>query len=93
MDLEEPSVIITRWPCVLKKFSQEDREEFDGLFATKDVVDQKKCIGCKLCQGTGCPALIFDKDAGKVSIDSANCVGCDVCMQVCPVDAIVKEVK
>ncbi len=93
MDLDEPSVIITRWPCVLKKFSQADLEEFDGLFQTKDVVDQDKCIGCKQCQKTGCPALNFDKKTKKVTIHSADCVGCGVCAQVCPVDAIVKEEK
>ncbi|MBQ1472087.1 MAG: indolepyruvate ferredoxin oxidoreductase subunit alpha [Eubacterium sp.] len=93
MELEEPSVIITRYPCVLKQFSQEDLDEFEGLFATRDVVDQDTCIGCKVCQGTGCPALIYDKEAGKVRIDSASCVGCDVCAQVCPVDAIGKEVR
>lgn len=93
MDLDEPSVIITRWPCVLKKFSQADLEEFHGLFQTKDVVDQDKCIGCNQCQKTGCPALNFDKQTKKVTINSADCVGCGVCAQVCPVDAIVKEGK
>lgn len=92
-DLDEPSVIITRWPCVLKKFSPADLEEFPGLFQTKDVVDADKCIGCKACQKTGCPALIFDKETKKVHINRADCVGCDVCAQVCPVDAIVKEEK
>lgn len=93
MDLDEPSVIITRWPCVLKKFSEADLTEFPGLFKTRDVVLEDKCIGCKKCQQTGCPALLFDKEKKKVSIDKANCVGCDVCVQVCPTKAIVKEVK
>lgn len=92
-DLDEPSVIITRWPCVLKKFSPADLKEFPGLFQTKDKVDTEKCIGCKMCQKTGCPALIFDKETKKVNINRADCVGCDVCAQVCPVDAIVKEEK
>ena len=64
-DLDEPSVIITRYPCVLKKFSPADLEQFPGLFQTKNVVDAEKCIGCKLCQKTGCPALIFDKNTDK----------------------------
>lgn len=89
--LEEPSVIITRWPCVLKKFSQADKEEFDSLFATKNKVDTDKCIGCKLCLKTGCPAMSYDKTAKKVTINQAQCVGCDVCTQVCPKDAIIKE--
>ncbi len=89
--LDEPSVIITRWPCVLKRFSKEDKSEFDSLFATKNKVDTDKCIGCKLCLKAGCPAMSYDKAAKKVTIHRAQCVGCDVCTQVCPKDAIVKE--
>lgn len=91
MDLDEPSVIITKWPCVLKKFTEDDYEAFPNLFTTKDVVDLEKCIGCKQCQKTGCPALIFDEESKKVSIKARDCVGCDVCAQVCPVKAITKE--
>lgn len=89
--LDEPSVIITRWPCVLKKFSQEDKEEFHPLFQTRNYVDEEKCIGCKACLKTGCPALYYNKTAKKVHINRAQCVGCDVCTQVCPKDAIGKE--
>ena len=89
--LDEPSVIITRWPCVLKKFSKEDKSEFDRLFTTKNRVDHEKCVGCKLCLKAGCPAMSYDKTDKKVTINRAQCVGCDVCTQVCPKDAIVKE--
>lgn len=89
--LTEPSVIITRWPCVLKKFSKEDKEEFEELFVTKNKVDTEKCIGCKLCLKAGCPAMSYDRETKKVSINKAQCVGCDVCTQVCPKNAIVKE--
>lgn len=89
--LDEPSVIITRWPCVLKKFSQADKDEFDNLFKTKNKIVEENCIGCKLCLKAGCPAMSYDSDTKKVKINRAQCVGCDVCMQVCKKDAIVKE--
>lgn len=91
--LKEASVIITRWPCVLKKFSKEDKGEFQDAFKDKCTVDHDKCIGCKKCLGVGCPAISFDKTAKKSSIDQGLCVGCVVCAQVCPVSAIEKEVK
>ena len=89
---DEPSVIITRWPCALKKYSKEDLKEFGPL---KNVckVESDKCIGCKMCIKTGCPSLIFDKKLKKVNIDSNTCVGCTVCLQTCPVNAIKKVVK
>lgn len=89
--LDEPSVIITRWPCALKKFSKEDKAEFDSLFVTKNKVDEEKCVGCRLCLKAGCPAMSYDRKAKKVHINKAQCVGCDVCIQVCPKAAIVKE--
>lgn len=93
MGLDEPSVIITRYPCALKKYSDIDMEEF-GPLDRKFYVDQDDCIGCKKCTKTGCPAIHFQFDINKSSINPAQCVGCSVCAQVCPVDAIkVKEDK
>lgn len=89
MELDEPSVIITRWPCVLKKLSSEDKEEF-GDYKGLCQVDHEKCIGCRMCIKTGCPALRFDKGIKKVTIDKTQCVGCEVCLQVCPTKAISK---
>ncbi|MFZ5966734.1 MAG: indolepyruvate ferredoxin oxidoreductase subunit alpha [Bacillota bacterium] len=92
MECDEPSVIITRWPCVLKKHSQQDKEEF-GEYMGLCRVDPEKCIGCKVCIKTGCPALQFNKTMKKVTIDEVQCVGCKVCLQVCPVKAIEKVVE
>ena len=83
---DEPTVLITRWPCVLKKFSQQDLDEFPTLHKTQCVIDQDKCKNCKMCVKTGCPALISTKE--KVVIDKTSCNGCTVCKQVCPFKAI-----
>ena len=92
-DLEEASVIITRWPCALKKFSPQDIEEFNNPFTDKCEVKEDLCIGCKKCTKTGCPAISYDKESKKAQIDRNQCLGCEVCAQVCPKEAIVKEVK
>ncbi len=85
--LDEPSVIITRWPCILKKLSQADKQEF-GDYVHKCKVDAEKCTGCKMCIRTGCPALRFNKEIKKVVIDDTQCVGCEVCLQTCKFKAI-----
>lgn len=88
--LDEPSVIITRWPCALKKFSQQDKEEFPDMYKDRYKVDPDKCIGCRSCLRCGCPAVSFDSSSKKAAINR-ECVGCSVCAQICPVKAIVKE--
>ena len=87
--LDEPSVIISRWPCALKRLSEYDKKEFDYK-PGKCEIDQEKCIGCKMCVNTGCPAIYFDKATKKSSINDTQCIGCELCMQVCPVKAISK---
>ncbi|MCL1808437.1 MAG: indolepyruvate ferredoxin oxidoreductase subunit alpha [Clostridiales bacterium] len=84
----EPSVIITKWPCILKKFSDQDRKDFD-LKPRKCVVDAEECKKCKMCMKTGCPAITFD---GTSQISADSCTGCGVCRQVCKFGAI-KEVE
>ena len=74
---EEPSVIISRRPCVLLKSVKK-------LPSLK--VDADACRGCKACMGLGCPAISFrDK---KAVIDETLCVGCGVCRQKCAFGAI-----
>ncbi len=91
INLDEPAVIITRWPCALKKFSPEDKEEFTGAFEKYCAVDPEICIGCKKCLKSGCPALAFDMENKKSAILKDVCVGCEVCAQICPVGAIKLE--
>lgn len=88
--LEEPSVIITRYPCALKKYTKADIEEF-GILGDKYYVNKELCIGCKFCIKTGCPAIRFISDEKKSSINDSQCVGCSVCSQVCPKQAIIRK--
>jgi indolepyruvate ferredoxin oxidoreductase alpha subunit len=84
---DEPTVIVARWPCALKKRSEAEKKEFGAEFGLC-AVDPEKCIGCKACLRTGCPALRYDAKAKKTRIDAGQCVGCEVCAQVCPKKAI-----
>lgn len=91
LELGEPSVIITRWPCVLKKLSQQDQAEFKDVFKAKCRIEPALCVGCKVCLKAGCPALSVDPDVKKAMIDGPQCVGCGICAQLCAKKAIVKE--
>ncbi len=73
---EEPSVIISRRPCVLLKYVKHNPPL---------KVDSEKCRSCRRCMGLGCPAISMK---GKARIDSTLCVGCGVCGQLCAFDAI-----
>ncbi|WP_027729141.1 indolepyruvate ferredoxin oxidoreductase subunit alpha [Treponema sp. C6A8] len=75
--VEEPSLIISRRPCVLLK-------EVKAKPAL--VVDEAKCKSCKMCMKIGCPAIAM-KD-GKAKIDPTLCVGCGVCTQMCKFGAL-----
>jgi indolepyruvate ferredoxin oxidoreductase alpha subunit len=88
-EFDGPSVIVTRWPCALKKFTDLDKKEFD-VQRKLYKVNPEECRGCKLCIKTGCPALEFDIKSNKAIIDENMCVGCSVCAQACPFDAIQK---
>lgn len=80
LEAEEPSVIISRRPCVLLKYVKPKEPV---------KVDTDKCKGCKKCMKLGCPAIrIHNK---KADIDETLCVGCGVCEQLCAFDAIKGE--
>lgn len=73
----EPSVIISRRPCVLLKYVKPK---------TPLEVDREKCKGCKKCMKFGCPAISIHN--GKAAIDKTLCIGCEVCTQLCSFGAI-----
>jgi indolepyruvate ferredoxin oxidoreductase, alpha subunit len=73
----EPSVIISRRPCVLLKEVKHNLPFH---------VDTEKCVNCKSCMKIGCPALAI-KD-GKANVDITLCVGCGVCRQMCKFGAL-----
>lgn len=85
---EGPSVIITRWPCVLKNFTEADIKEFNLAVKKQCHVIEETCRGCRVCTKTGCPAISFDNETKKAKIDKYMCVGCEVCLQACPFKAI-----
>ena len=74
---KEPSIIISRRPCVMIK----------GTVHKPPIsVDESKCVGCKQCMSIGCPAIaVKDK---KAYIDPTLCIGCKVCSQMCKFEAI-----
>ncbi len=75
--VKEPSVIISRRPCVLLKSVKHEAPL---------TVNADKCRSCKKCMKLGCPAISM-KD-GKARIDATLCVACGVCKQMCAFDAI-----
>jgi indolepyruvate ferredoxin oxidoreductase alpha subunit len=85
---DEATVVIAKWPCILKRFSDKDRTDFD-LSPKRCEIDQEKCKKCKSCVKTGCPAITA---GDQITINPDSCTGCSVCRQVCAFDAI-REVK
>lgn len=75
----EPSVIITKRPCVLL-----DNPPAKEVY----YVDQDICNGCTLCIRLGCTGLQFLDDERKVVIKPNSCVNCGLCAQVCKFEAI-----
>ncbi|MCD8118050.1 MAG: indolepyruvate ferredoxin oxidoreductase subunit alpha [Lachnospiraceae bacterium] len=74
---EEPSVIISRRPCVLLKYVKTNPPL---------RVNGEKCVGCKSCMRLGCPALTVKNK--RAVIDATLCVGCGVCEQLCKFGAL-----
>ena len=55
--------------------------------AGKPHVEQKRCVGCKVCT-TICAHSAITVEDRKASIDHSKCVGCGRCIAVCARNAI-----
>ncbi len=74
---EEPSIIISRRPCVMIKGT---------VHKPALHVNEDKCVGCRACMKIGCPAIAVQ--GKKAMIDPTLCIGCNVCTQMCRFDAL-----
>jgi indolepyruvate ferredoxin oxidoreductase alpha subunit len=94
----EPSVIISRAPCVLLP---EERQRKKPVYFT----DLDNCTGCMACVRLGCPAISWhpltpeeavakgykEKQKGYAEITEVQCNGCGQCACLCKFDAITKR--
>ncbi len=78
LNRREPSVIITKRPCVLI-----DKRPVTQKF----IVDEELCKGCKICIKLGCTGISFVEEAKKAVI-TPSCIACGLCPQVCKFDAV-----
>ena len=77
LDAEEPSLIVSRAPCLLS----EKKPVGKPL-----KIDEQVCKHCGLCLRLGCPAM--ECESGIIHINEYLCGGCRMCMQVCRFDAV-----
>lgn len=80
LNRREPSVIITKRPCVLLSNIPNP---------VRYYVDEELCKGCKLCLKVGCAGVYFIEE-DKKAVMHASCVACGLCPQICKFDAIKK---
>lgn len=99
LERPEPSVIITRSPCVLLPEMKKRKDK--KLY----IVIPEKCTGCRTCLKLGCPAIewapLTPEEAKKLGykktqkgysrINAVLCDGCGQCAPLCKFKAIVVE--
>jgi indolepyruvate ferredoxin oxidoreductase, alpha subunit len=95
--LTEPSVVISRAPCVLLP-------EMKGKKTVSYFTNQENCTGCMACIRLGCPAISWTPFAegeaetrgykksqkGISKIDEILCNACGQCASLCKFNAITK---
>ena len=93
----EPSVIITKSPCVLLPEMKKRKDK--PLY----LIVSEKCTGCRTCLRIGCPAIEWvpltpeeakklgykEKQKGHSRINAVLCDGCGQCAPLCKFKAIV----
>lgn len=84
LDADEPSVVVSKRPCILGAKIKTVRQ-----FA----VESDACKACGACLKIGCPAIeLSDSTTGngkkKTRINPVLCVGCGMCVQLCKFGAI-----
>ncbi len=93
---EEPSVIITKSPCVLlPEMKKRKNKPLYGVIT-------ENCTGCRMCLKIGCPAIewvplnekealslgLKPKQKGHSRINPVLCDGCSQCAPLCKFNAI-----
>ncbi len=93
----EPSVIITKSPCVLLPEMKKRKDK--KLY----IVIPEKCSGCRTCLKLGCPAIEWNSltkeqakkmgyketQKGYARINAVLCDGCGQCAPLCKFKAIM----
>jgi len=96
--LEEPSVVISRAPCVLLPEMKERKP-------VSYFTNQQNCVGCMACIRLGCPAISWTafapgeaeqrgyrkKQKGVSRIDEILCNDCGQCASLCKFEAITRK--
>ena len=82
LNVDAPSVIISRRPCALLKYVKHKAPL---------KVNPDKCVGCRACMQIACPSISFREK--KVVVDATQCVGCGVCSQLCRFGAYESTAK
>lgn len=98
VELSEPSVVISRAPCVLLP-------EMKARKPVSYFTNQENCVGCMACIRLGCPAISWTafeegeaelrgykkSQKGVSKIDEIVCNDCGQCASLCKFNAITRK--